>query len=283
MPKRFFFDYADKDKSNSLDIAEIKELFNQFPGIFKKNRKITSITKQLQKKNNKSLTKEEFLELFEENIKSRKFESEQDLINKSRLIDSVIFEKEKEFRDLMSLCDFEDQKWRLIYRASKDGFRAKDFHEKCDDTFNTLTIIKTTNLSVFGGYTRASWSKEEGFKEDEDSFIFSLTNNHNKPLLIPCTNFSEAIKCETEFGVCFGNGDLVISNASNLNIRSHSKLTISYGDKEFFEKNSINPDTFLAGSENFQTTEIEVFRKDYKELSQVQSFKSLFDFLLQKF
>ena len=31
---------------------------------------------------------------------------------------------------------------KLIYRGSEDGFRAEDFHRKCDGVSNTLTFIK---------------------------------------------------------------------------------------------------------------------------------------------
>jgi hypothetical protein len=35
--------------------------------------------------------------------------------------------------DLMNLCEFSKKdKWTLLYRASRDGFLAKNFHEKCD-------------------------------------------------------------------------------------------------------------------------------------------------------
>ena len=36
----------------------------------------------------------------------------------------------------------------LIYRATRDGFKAKDFHDKCDEKGPTLTIIKTTTGHV---------------------------------------------------------------------------------------------------------------------------------------
>ena len=46
--------------------------------------------------------------------------------------------------DLNKLCKFtDDMKWTLLYRASVDGFSAKDFHKKCDKREKTLTIIKT--------------------------------------------------------------------------------------------------------------------------------------------
>ena len=56
--------------------------------------------------------------------------------------------------ELMSLRKFpSDQKWKLIYRATRDGFDANEFHFKCDSYQNSLVIIKSTYGNVFGGYT----------------------------------------------------------------------------------------------------------------------------------
>jgi len=34
---------------------------------------------------------------------------------------------------LVELCEFpQDQKWDLKYRTPRDGFKASDFHTKCD-------------------------------------------------------------------------------------------------------------------------------------------------------
>ena len=71
---------------------------------------------------------------------------------------SILLER-KQIKELMSLCEFsKDQKWNLIYKGSKDGFKASDFHSKCDDKSNTLVIVKSSNGNVFGGYTEQSWS-----------------------------------------------------------------------------------------------------------------------------
>jgi hypothetical protein len=46
---------------------------------------------------------------------------------------------------LLALCEFPaNQKWKLLYRGSRDGFSAKAFHSKCDYKANTLTIIKVS-------------------------------------------------------------------------------------------------------------------------------------------
>jgi len=63
---------------------------------------------------------------------------------------------------LNSLAGFVFKSLNLIYRASRDGFRAIDFHSKCDNTSNTLTLIKTKKSYIFGGYTTLSWNESGG-------------------------------------------------------------------------------------------------------------------------
>jgi len=59
--------------------------------------------------------------------------------------------------ELMLLCEFPvDQKWDLIYKASKDGFQAVRFHFRCDDKVNKLAVIKSSSGNIFGGYTEQS-------------------------------------------------------------------------------------------------------------------------------
>ena len=48
-------------------------------------------------------------------------------------------------------------KWKLVYRASRDGFGAADFHSKCDNISKTLTIV-SANENIFGGYTNMTWN-----------------------------------------------------------------------------------------------------------------------------
>ena len=51
-----------------------------------------------------------------------------------------------------------DYKWKLLYRASEHEYRAKSFHEYCDDKGPSLVIIKSSGGWIFGGYTTESWS-----------------------------------------------------------------------------------------------------------------------------
>jgi len=58
-------------------------------------------------------------------------------------------------------CENDELKWKLEYRATRDGFGAKKFHEKCDNlNAPSLVLIKSTNGSIFGGFTTKNWKTE---------------------------------------------------------------------------------------------------------------------------
>jgi hypothetical protein len=51
--------------------------------------------------------------------------------------------------------------WRLCYRASLDGWKAEDFHSKCDNKGPTVVFVKVGNF-IFGGFTDRNWSAMKG-------------------------------------------------------------------------------------------------------------------------
>ena len=180
------------------------------------------------------------------------------------ILDSLIIKDTEDKVKLRNIGDFDfNSKWNLLYRASVDGFRAADFHRKCDDRTNTLTIIKTTENYVFGGYTSAAWNQHnQNYNSDSSAFIFSLINKENTPLKmgIKPSNYGNAIYSQSNYGPTFGGGhDFQISDSSKNNRNSYSNLGHSYKfDK--YTHGSNEAKNFLAGSYNFQVTEIEVFR-----------------------
>ena len=168
-----------------------------------------------------------------------------------------------QIKDLIKLCSFKgSEKWKLIYRASVHGFLADDFHGKCDESTKTLTLIRTTQSYVFGGYTEAAWSQKGGYVNDPNAFIFSLVNKENKPIHIPCSQPPNAIYCNSIYGPTFGGGhDIHICDKSDSNSSSYSNFSYCY-KHPFYAYNSNEANTFLAGSYHFQTNEIEVYCKE---------------------
>ena len=92
-------------------------------------------------------------------------------------------------RQLVNLCDFlVGQKWELKYRASRDGFKASDFHSHCDGISKTLTVIKAKSGNIFWGFTEQEWHSGCEFVADPKAFLFSLVNKEEKPFKVMCSN-----------------------------------------------------------------------------------------------
>ena len=65
----------------------------------------------------------------------------------------------------------------LLYKGSRDGFNASQFHAKCDHNGTTLTVAKSNIYKrVFGGYTQISWDTNGFWQEDDTAFLFSVTD-----------------------------------------------------------------------------------------------------------
>ena len=178
-----------------------------------------------------------------------------------RLLDSLTVDSYKQENDLVRLCDLAGHKFTLVYRASRDGFDASSFHAKCDNQPRTLTLIRSVNGCIFGAFASVAWSSVISWKTDPDAFIFSLVNDTGVPHMFPIKfeNRQSSIYCQPACGPAFGRGaDLVISDRSNMTTESFSNLGKSY-DFPLFEYGSMKAQSYLAGSRNFQTSEIEVF------------------------
>jgi hypothetical protein len=177
---------------------------------------------------------------------------------------SQILTDERQMSELIDLCEFSpNDKWSLLYRGTRDGFGAKDFHSKCDGHSNTLTIFKAKESKfVFGGFTTVSWDKSGYFKPDSNAFLFSLTNKDNQPvkMKIKPNQHVWAICCDSSSGPIFGD-DIVIENNSNTTMDSSSYLGFIYKHPQYAYGTN-EAQSFLAGSFNFQSDEIEVYQKE---------------------
>ena len=143
---------------------------------------------------------------------------------------------------------------KLIFRASEHEFKSSAFHSKCDNKGPTLTIIKTNNGNLFGGYTPISWNSTIwDFCKDESnsSFLFSLTKKTKHKLIQPdyATKNNKA-----NLGPVFGGGfDLCISNDCNKNDDSLSNLGKSYETSHSYE--SVEARSHLSGFNKYFVVE----------------------------
>jgi hypothetical protein len=155
-------------------------------------------------------------------------------------------------------ADFNGKCFTLLWRGSRDGFGARDFHGRCDGHANTLTLIKDTDGNIFGGFTPVAWESPPKPKDKADasrtSFLFTLKNPRN----FPARKFGlkadrKALHCSSSRGPSFG--DILVSD----NCNAHTDSSTSDFGSSYANDTGLDGKTFVTGSRKFKVTEIEVF------------------------
>lgn len=162
------------------------------------------------KANNKNMQNElnevkQRLEKLEKNLKNNGVKDvnlDSKIIQEKKELDLIIerLKKVNINKDGNNIIENKNISLNLLYRATKDGDNAKDFHSKCDKYKNNLTIIKTKKGYKFGGFTCESWDGN-GDKKDTNAFCFSL----NKNKIYNWKKGKSSIFASPESGPVFGN------------------------------------------------------------------------------
>jgi hypothetical protein len=107
--------------------------------------------------------------------------------------------------------EFGAKRWTLLWRGSRDGFGAVEFHSRCDGHPNTLTVILDTKGNIFGGFTSVKWESDGDGKDKGDdslqSFLFTLKNPHSvspRKFALRREQKQHAIYCCSASGPVFG-------------------------------------------------------------------------------
>jgi hypothetical protein len=158
------------------------------------------------------------------------------------------------------LKDFEEKNRILLYRGSRDGFRSSNFHEKCDNQTNTLTLIETTKDFIFGGFTPIAWESSANSISKPDSsgksFLFTLkTPRNSEPRKFMLMSGKNAILCNSSYGPVFdGNLDMGVRDNCSTSTNNWTNLGGSY-----VNGTGIDGKLVFTGELYFTVKEIEVF------------------------
>jgi hypothetical protein len=155
------------------------------------------------------------------------------------------------------LAEFRGEQFSLLWRGSRDGFGARDFHVRCDGHANTLTVILDTAGNVFGGFTPVAWESSSGFKADDSlkSFVFTLKNPHNIParrFALKVAGKNLAIDCHSGCGPLFW--EIGVSGECDSNTLSYTNVGGAYANDTGLDGKQV-----LTGSRQFRAKEVEVF------------------------
>lgn len=166
---------------------------------------------------------------------------------------SSLIKKEEDINYILGLFKKTIKKFNLLYKMTEDD--EKNFHSKCDNINNTLSLIKIKYIkginlekrAIYGGYVEEKWDVSKQVKADPNSFIFSFTDK-SKPFYSKVPFHS--VICYPEYGPSFG-----VSN-------QRAELWIK-GKKGGYEKSVIFGDDkriCTGGAKEFSVLEIEVFQ-----------------------
>jgi hypothetical protein len=159
--------------------------------------------------------------------------------------------------------EFRAKRFNLLWRGSRDGFTAGEFHLRCDGRANTLTLIADTDGNLFGGFTPVKWESDDDreYKGDDSlrSFLFTLRNPHGVPprkFALRAEWKQEAIGCGSAAGPVFG-GCICVDDNCNANRGSYTQIGTNWSDCVYANDTAF--EYFLTGAWKFTVKEIEVF------------------------
>jgi hypothetical protein len=143
---------------------------------------------------------------------------------------------------------------KLIYSGARDGWSAKEFHDKCDKKGATVTVMMNINRNIYGGYTQTSWGTHRYNKSKNAAFIFSIKSPTSEIFKIfrVKKNAIFVTYDQSVLGPCFGHYDLYITDNCHTSSDSTTFLGESY-------HNDTNDEYYLTGHKHFRVQELEVF------------------------
>ena len=143
--------------------------------------------------------------------------------------------------------------YRLLYKGSRDGDGANDFHSKCDEAEKTLIIVEDNYGNRFGGFTTQDWGGQYLQKKDDEAFIFSIDKKKVYDV-IPNQN---AIGCYPNFGPVFFGCQIRIYDNFLTKGGTTYKKGLNYYTTEDFE--------LTNGNQNFGVRDIEVYEVENQD------------------
>ena len=201
--KEIIFILNEKEKNEK---EKINELYDIISNLKKENKELKEKFEKLEEKVEKKV--EEKLNLILNDIKSwkeykEKFDKKEKEKKEIRNLDSIVLgDNEKYNINLKNWINPNMKiKAELLYRLSRDGNEFQTFHNLCDNKGITLLLVKLNDGYILGGYTTKDWDSSSGWKQDNNAFVFSLTEN------VKCVknsnNSYNAIFCDSSYGPYF--------------------------------------------------------------------------------
>lgn len=99
---------------------------------------------------------------------------------------------------------------RCVYKASRDGFSAMDFHERCDGLGSALVVCRTLTGKTFGGFKPAGYRSSDDYYSSTAAFLFCLKGGNGVVKFPVRPGGDGAVYDYATSGPCFGAADLLV-------------------------------------------------------------------------
>jgi uncharacterized protein YfeS len=134
-----------------------------------------------------------------------KKEKEKNENKKIRNLDSLVLGDNEKYNKTLKNWINPNMKIKaeLLYRLTRDGDEFQTFHNLCDNKGITLLLVKLIDGNILGGYITKDWDNHSGWKQDQDAFVFSLTQNVK--CITNSNNSYNAFYCDSGYGPYFGS------------------------------------------------------------------------------
>jgi hypothetical protein len=186
-----------------------------------------------------------------------------------KIIDGMEFKKEEAKRrlnpskfltvdEMVELKKFlgKNAHLELAYDGKENEFKARPFHQACDDKGTTITVGKTEGDYVFGMYTTVPWRSNGGqTRNTGTSWVCRLSTPQSKKV------YQAKMKPDIYYGF-YHDSDMLPVFASIV-LKSRTDCNSNNGTKDYLETDHITEDydqyNFWTGDRNFTLKELEIY------------------------
>ena len=152
----------------------------------------------------------------------------------------------------------EELTFELLFRASRDGFSADVFHQRCDSQGATVVLAQSAYGHLFGGYTDMPWAKGCEWKQCHEAFLFRLAPQASKHCLnLDGHGKKTGILCAVDHGATFGMEAAWRKHDMNL-LRPHAERQVKFNLGVAYDLAGL-ANGWLAEGPVAAVTEVEVF------------------------
>lgn len=153
-----------------------------------------------------------------------------------------------------------------VYKASRDGWSAIDFHNCCDDRGSGLVVVLSQSGKKFGGFNPLGWQSSDDYGNTNGAFLWFSKGGKNVVKCPVLSGGNAAIFDYASGGPQFGSGDLIIGKPGaavmgGFTGPSAEDITSSAGDlrrgSAYFGGAYSGPSFPIGGS--FKVVEVEVY------------------------